>query len=187
MNFPISKELIGLFCSSLALPLHLIICIQWFMSTCSIELVQAMIWLLKLQSHFQLWASVIKTGLIFQILFYLMYKHSCFLKCQCKKLCSTTLTWLPISIFRLHCINLLEEQQKVDSSVTNLTKESTRFNDRNKTLDLLNQLLHKSGCFNQICDQIAGALTLDIKSWKNEIQDLTNDTYEAIMTRSKLG
>ena len=69
----------------------------------------------------------------------------------------------------------------------NLTIGSTEFNDQNKTLDLLNKLLHKSGCFNQICDQIAGALTLDIKSWKNEIHDFTNDTYEAIMTRSKLG
>ena len=54
------------------------------------------------------------------------------------------------SFYRLHCINLLEEQQRVDSSVRNLTKDSTQFNDQQKKLDLLNQLLHKSGCCSSI-------------------------------------
>ena len=88
--------------------------------------------------------------------------------------------------FRLHCVNLLEEQQRVNSHVENLTIESTEFNDQNKTLDLLNKLLHKSGCFNQICDQLEETVTLAIDNWQYEMQDFTNATYEAIMTRSKL-
>ena len=69
----------------------------------------------------------------------------------------------------------------------NLTIGSTEFNDQNKTLDLLNKLLHKSGCFNQVCDQLEEVVTLAIDNWQYEMQDFANSTYEAIITRNSLG
>ena len=95
-----------------------------------------------------------------------------------------------IFIFRLHCVNLLEEQQRVFAHVENLTIESsnsTELNDQNKTLDLLDKLLHKSGCYDQICTQLEETVSSGINKWQYEMQDFTNATYEAIMTRSKLG
>ena len=91
-----------------------------------------------------------------------------------------------ISIFRLHCVNLLEEQQRTKTSVENLTIGSTEFSDQNKTLDLLDKLLHKSGCYDQICTQLEETVSSGINKWQYEMQDFTNATYEALMTRSKL-
>ena len=91
-----------------------------------------------------------------------------------------------VFIFRLHCVNLFEEQQRVYAHVENLTIESTEFKNQNKTLDLLNKLLHTSGCFNQTCDQLETTVTLAIDKWQYEMQDFTNATYEAIITRSFL-
>ena len=91
-----------------------------------------------------------------------------------------------IFIFRLHCVNLLEEQQRVFAHVENLTIESTEFSDQNKTLDLLDKLLHKSGCYDQICTQLEETVSSGINKWQYEMQDFTNATYEALMTRSKL-
>ena len=95
-----------------------------------------------------------------------------------------------IFISRLHCVNLLEEQQRVFAHVENLTIESpnsTELNDQNKKLDLLDKLLHKSGCYDQICTQLEETVSSGIDKWQYEMQDFTDATYEAIMTRSKLG
>ena len=95
-----------------------------------------------------------------------------------------------ISVYRLHCVNLLEEQQRVFTRVDNLTIESpnsTELNAQNRTLGILNQLLSKSGCFEQICTQLEEIVSSAIKMWQYELQDFTNATYEAIMTRSTLG
>ena len=93
---------------------------------------------------------------------------------------------IDIDIFRLHCINLLEEQQRIDASVKNLTIGSDEFKNQNNTLALLINLLHKSGCFKQICDQLETTITSAIDKWDYEMQDFTNATYEAIITRSNL-
>ena len=190
---PISKKHIGLFCFSLVLSGHLIICMGSFMSIYNIELIRVMIWLSKLRFHFLLWASVIKTGLIFYNIIFLQRNYYYFL-CYLNILFSLRSIWIVkalifIIFFRLHCVNLLEEQQRVFARVENLTIESpnsTELNGQNTTLDFLNKLLDKSGCFDQICTQLEEIVTSAINKWQYEMQDFTNATYEAIMTRSKL-
>ena len=85
---------------------------------------------------------------------------------------------------------MLEEQQTVTAHVEKLTQEnpnSAELDDQNKTLGLLDELLHKSGCITQICIRLQTIVENAMDKWDNEISNFTNATYEALMTRNSIG
>ena len=91
--------------------------------------------------------------------------------------------------FRIHCLNLLEEQQKVLNNLTKYNSTSaqntTYFKELNNTLDILNNLFNKSNCLENVCIQLQAKLPSE------NGDDLKKSTYksgyEILKTRANLG
>ena len=85
---------------------------------------------------------------------------------------------------------MLEEQQAVSTLVENLSQEkqnSAESEDENRTLEFLDKLLLYSGCISQICFRLQTIIENAIDKWENEIENFTNATYDALMTRNSIG
>ena len=91
--------------------------------------------------------------------------------------------------FRIHCLNLLEEQQRVLNNLTNYNstngQNTTYFKELNNTLDILNNLFNKSNCLENVCIQLQNKLPTengdDLKSSRYE------SGYAIMKTRANLG